>query len=130
MSARILVLDEDRVMCDLYRKVLEREGYDVIVLETLPEIPVVSDLQPDLILLDHFRGPTPRGWIFIIHLKTYQETEQIPIVLCTKNEASVAAHAHDLATFNVTVVPKPFNDRDFVDAIRYNCRPQERGNHA
>ncbi|HEX6290966.1 MAG TPA: response regulator [Herpetosiphonaceae bacterium] len=121
MSARILVLDEDPNMCDLYRAVLESEGYEVMMAHSLPEIPIVRDLQPDLILLDYFRGPTPRGWIFLIHLKTYSDTEQIPVVLCTADTATVVEYAHDLATFNVNVVPKPFSVADFAAAIRYSC---------
>ncbi len=130
MPARILVLDEDPVMCRHYQAILGAEGYEVVVLANLPEIPTVREIQPDLILLDYFHGPTPRGWIFLIHLKTYADTEQIPVVLCTADVESVSDHAHDLATFNVNVVPKPFNKHDFAAAIRYSCHPHQRGRHA
>jgi CheY-like chemotaxis protein len=129
MPARILVLDEDTRMCKLYRTILEAEGYDVTLLAKIPDIEVIRKLQPDLILLDHFRGSTPRGWIFIIHLKTYADTEQIPVVLCTKDVATVATHAHDLATFNVNVIPKPFDAGDFAATIRYSCPLGARGKH-
>jgi DNA-binding response OmpR family regulator len=129
MSARILVLDEDRAMCHCYRTILEHEGYTVIMQPTLPDIEVIRDLQPDLILLDYFQGPTPRGWIFIIQLKTYAETEQIPVVLCTKDSSAVTDHAHDLATFNVNVIPKPFHIKDFTATIRYSYPLFERGKH-
>ena len=130
MPARILVLDEDPTMRRLYQAILGIEGYEVIWLARLPEIEAIRDLQPDLIVLDYFHGPTPRGWIFLIQLKTYADTEQIPVVLCTADNAMVAAHAHDLATFNVNVVPKPFNRGDFAAAIRYSCFPHQRGRHA
>lgn len=129
MPARILVLDEDTRMCKLYRTILEAEGYDVMLLAKIPDIEVIRKLQPDLILLDYFRGSTPRGWIFIIHLKTYADTEQIPVVLCTKDVATVERHAHDLATFNVNVIPKPFNTGDFAATIRYSCPLEARRKH-
>lgn len=129
MPARILVLDEDTRMCKLYRTILEAEGYDVMLLAKIPDIEVIRKLQPDLILLDYFRGSTPRGWIFIIHLKTYVDTEHIPVVLCTKDAATVATHAHDLATFNVNVIPKPFDNADFAATIRYSCPLGQRRKH-
>jgi DNA-binding response OmpR family regulator len=129
MPARILVLDEDPDMCQHYRTILEHEGYTVLIQPALPDIEAVRALQPDLILLDYFQGPTPRGWIFIIQLKTYVETEQIPVVLCTKDITSVAAHAHDLATFNINVIPKPFSVSDFTATIRYSYPLHERGKH-
>ncbi len=123
MTARVLVLDEDPVLCDLYRTILEDEGYESIVVTSLPEIAAVIELQPDLILLDHFHGSTPHGWIFLIHLKTYAETEHIPVLLCTADMAAVNSHAHDLATFNVNVVYKPFDLNDFLAAVRYSLPP-------
>jgi two-component system phosphate regulon response regulator PhoB len=130
MSARILVLDEDSTMRSLYHAILEDEGYEVIALASLPDVEIIRDLQPDLILLDYFRSPTPRGWIFLIQLKTYSDTEQIPVVICTAHTAMVAAHAHDLATFNVNVVPKPFSVEDFIAAIRYTRHSQQQRRHA
>ncbi|HEX6290968.1 MAG TPA: response regulator [Herpetosiphonaceae bacterium] len=125
MTARVLILDEDPVLCDLYRTVLEDEGYEGIVAQALPEIDMVIRLQPDLILLDYFYGSTPHGWIFLIQLKTYVETDHIPVLLCTSDVAAVNAHAHDLATFNVNVVHKPFDLNDFLAAVRYSL-PSDR----
>lgn len=125
MTARVLVLDEDPVLCDLYRTILEDEGYETIVVSTLPEIDTVKRLQPDLILLDYFHGSTPQGWIFLIQLKTFAETEQIPVLLCTSDAVAVTAHAHDLAMFNVTVVYKPFDLNDFLAAVCYSLPPDQ-----
>jgi CheY-like chemotaxis protein len=123
MTARILVLDEDWILCDLYRTILEDEGYESIVVTSLPEMADVIELQPDLILLDHFYGATPHGWIFLIQLKTYAETEHIPVLLCTADSAAVNAHAQDLANFNVNVVYKPFDLNDFLAAVSYSLPP-------
>ncbi len=122
MTARILILDDDPDLCTLYQALLDDAGYTCLVHPNLPEIATVIDLQPHLILLDYFRGPTPYGWIFLIQLNTYRETEQIPVLLCTANHATVTTHAQDLATFNVTVVYKPFDVDDFLAAVRY-CLP-------
>ncbi|MBV9791219.1 MAG: hypothetical protein JOZ51_23695, partial [Chloroflexi bacterium] len=56
-------------------------------------------------------------------------TEHIPVVLCTKDAATVATHAHDLATFNVNVIPKPFDNADFAATIRYSCPLGQRRKH-
>jgi CheY-like chemotaxis protein len=120
MTARVLILDEDPVLCDRYRTILEDHGYTTVAATTLPDIDTVIKLQPDLILLDHFHGSTPPGWIFLIQLRTYTETEHIPVVLCTADRAAVAAEAQDLSTFNVNVVYTPFDLNDFLATIRYS----------
>jgi CheY-like chemotaxis protein len=125
MTTRVLVLDEDPVLCDLYRTILEDEGYETIVVSALPEIDTVKRLQPDLILVDYFHGSTPQGWIFLIQLKTFVETEHIPVLLCTSDLVAVNAHAHDLAMFNVTVVYKPFDLNDFLAAVCYSLPPKQ-----
>lgn len=125
MTARILILDEDPILCDLYRTALEGHGYTTIIANALPDIATVIDLQPDLILLDHFHGSTPPGWIFLIQLKTFAETEHIPVVVCTADREAVNAQVYDLAIFNVNVVYKPFDLNDFLSAIRYSL-PSER----
>jgi CheY-like chemotaxis protein len=125
MTARVLILDDDPIWSDLYRTTLEEQGYTTVVASALPDIETVTDLQPDLILLDHFHGSTPPGWIFLIQLKTFAETEQIPVVVCTADREAVNAQIHDLAIFNVNVVYKPFDLNDFCSAIRYSL-PSER----
>ncbi len=126
MTARILILEEDPAIRTLYQTILDEAGYTCLVYPTLPEITTVHALQPDLILLDYFRGATPYGWIFLIQLKTYRETDHIPVLLCTANQVAVAAHAQDLASFNVTVVYQPFAVDDLLGAVRYSL-PQAVG---
>jgi CheY-like chemotaxis protein len=125
MTARVLVLDEDPVLSDLYRTILEDEGYETIVVSTLPEVDTVIRLQPDLILMDYFHGSTPQGWIFLIQLKTFVETEHIPVLLCTSDVVAVNAHVQDLAMFNVNVVYKPFDLNDFLAAVCYSLPPEQ-----
>lgn len=125
MAARVLILDEDPVFCDLHRMALEAQGYTVIVDTLLPEIAMVTNLRPDLILLDHFHGSTPPGWIFLIQLKTFPETEHIPVVVCTADREAVNGQVYDLAIFNVNVVYKPFDPNDLLATIRYSL-PSER----
>lgn len=125
MTARVLILDDDPIWCDLYRTALDAQGYTTIAASTLPDIATVIDLQPDLILLDYFHGSTPPGWVFLIQLKTFAETEHIPVVVCTADREAVNAQIYDLVIFNVNVIYKPFDLNDFRAAIRYSL-PSER----
>lgn len=125
MTARVLIIDEDPVLSDLYRTTLEGQGYTTIIATAVPDVAAVMDLQPDLILLDHFHGSTPPGWIFLIQLKTFTETEHIPVVICTADREAVNAQVYDLVIFDVNVVYKPFDLNDFLSAIRYSL-PSER----
>lgn len=125
MTARVLILDEDPVWCDLYRTTLDGQGYTTITASTLPDIATVIDLQPDLILLDHFHGSTPPGWVFLIQLKTFAETEHIPVVVCTADREAVNAQIYDLVIFNVNVVYKPFDLNDFRSVVRYSLPSEQ-----
>lgn len=124
MTARVLILDDDPVWCELYRTTLEGQGYTTITASTLPDTAAVIEIQPDLILLDHFHGATPPGWIFLIQLKTFAETEHIPVVVCTADREAINTQIYDLVIFDVNVVYKPFDLNDFCSAIRYSLPSQ------
>lgn len=49
---KILVVDDNRVLLDLYREVLEAEGFHVITTESPMCVPIISRDRPQIILLD------------------------------------------------------------------------------
>jgi DNA-binding response OmpR family regulator len=56
MQARILLIEDDHVIQDLLRDLLEEEGYRVLVADATLDPVDVSQLRPDLILLDLWLG--------------------------------------------------------------------------
>lgn len=52
-SARILVVDDEKDVCDIFKKTLTQEGYDVFTaLDGESGIEIVKEKKPDIVLLD------------------------------------------------------------------------------
>jgi len=83
MEQKILVVDDEKIIVDLHRKLLERSGYDVIVasngMEALEKIELEK---PDLILTD-VSMPEMDGLRLCEQLKKNENTYLIPIIMVT-----------------------------------------------
>jgi CheY-like chemotaxis protein len=75
-------------------------------------------LKPDLIVLDDMWANEDASWSLLQMLRMDPATETVPIVLCTEAVHEVKALAEHLIGIGVTVVLKPFNIDQLVDAIR------------
>ena len=59
---KILVVDDDKNICDLLRMYLEKEGYIVVMAHTgLDAVNIFNSESPDLVLLD-IMLPQLDGW--------------------------------------------------------------------
>ncbi len=83
MEPRILVVDDEKIIVDLHRKLLERSGYDVIVASNGVEALEKIELEkPDLILTD-VSMPEMDGLRLCEQLKKSENTNLIPIIMVT-----------------------------------------------
>ena len=84
MAARVLVINDDQAILELYSLLLEGEGYEVhlskIVMEDVHQI---EELSPDCIILDLKLGFGRNGLTLLQQLRMYRPTADIPIILCT-----------------------------------------------
>ncbi len=80
---RILLVEDDPVLSEMYKIRLQSEGYDVHHVENgkkaLEEIP---QFKPELILLD-IMMPEMNGIDVLKYLRAQRETKEIPIFLLT-----------------------------------------------
>ena len=84
MASRILVIDDDQSLLDLYRLLLEEEGHEVCLsLIAFEEVSDIEQVQPDLIILDAKLGSEHKGLFLLQKLKMYRPTQAIPVLLCT-----------------------------------------------
>lgn len=117
---RILVMNDDQELLELFRLLLTEEGYEVILSSyAIEELPEIERLHPDLIILDWMIGVGhPRGWPTLQKLKLHPSTKAIPLIICTAAERSVEEQQSYLASKGVTVVLKPFDLDELLHAIR------------
>ncbi len=119
MSKRILVINDDDSILELFQLILEEEGYEVdISLETIENIRDVEKLHPDLVILDLKIGMQEEGWIMLQKLRMYAPTQNIPIILCTAALSEVREQESTLEDKGIPVVYKPFSVDELLRAVR------------
>ena len=113
----ILVINDTVAILELFRTLLEDEGYrvstDDFSVDMLPMLERVKADLPDLIVLDFIVMDEGKGWQFLQALKMDRQTRAIPVIACTA-AAKMAEELHvHLDDMGVAVVLKPF-DIDIV----------------
>ena len=110
MKARILVVNDTQEILELFRMILEGEGYEVILSGfPIQQIQDVEAIEPDLIILDFVFGDQKLGWQMLQMLKMQRSTETIPIIVCTAALNLVREQEGYLVSQGVHVIYKPFD---------------------
>jgi two-component system KDP operon response regulator KdpE len=119
MSAKILLVDDDRTLTELMSYILKREGFTPIVAGngTLG-IAMFAEHQPDLVVLD-LNLPGLSGFEVCQRLRAMTTTTPIIILTAQGNEEEMV-HGLDLGADDYVV--KPFQPRAFVARVRANLR--------
>ena len=110
MATRILVVNDTQDILDLFRDMLEDEGYE-IVLSSFPfkNIHDIEKIEPDLVILDFIFGNEQTGWQMLELLKLQRSTAPIPVIICTGAIHEVQEQESYLVSQGVHVVYKPFD---------------------
>ena len=113
-NEKILVVDDDKNICELLRLYLVKEGYNVtMVHDGGAALAEFDKLHPDLVLLDVMM-PVMDGWEVCRKLRAKDNT---PIIMLTaKGETYDKVLGLELGADDY--LPKPFNDRELVARIR------------
>ena len=118
MSAKILVIDDDRTLTELVSYILKAEGYTPIVAaDGAQGIARFVEEQPDLVVLD-VTMPGLNGFEVCQRLRALTAT---PIIMLTAqdNEEEIV-RGLDLGADDYIV--KPFQPRAFIARVRANLR--------
>lgn len=79
--ARVLVVDDDRVVAEMFRLALSRAGHDVAVAnDGLAALRSVATAAPDIVFLD-VRMPRMDGTEVLRNLAATNATRDIPVVM-------------------------------------------------
>lgn len=82
-TKKILLIEDDVFLVRVYGKFLEREGYEVVILETgTNAVSVAKSEKPDLIILDIIM-PETDGFDALQMLKEDDLTKKIPVMVLT-----------------------------------------------
>jgi DNA-binding response OmpR family regulator len=115
-NARILVVDDDRVIQQLLKVNLELEGYAVAVAEDGEEALAQFEVfRPNLVLLD-IMMPKLDGWEVCRRLKAGPDSSHVPIVLLSAR-AQEADVQRGMELGVAAYVTKPFDPISLLDMI-------------
>jgi response regulator RpfG family c-di-GMP phosphodiesterase len=113
-TRRVLVIDDDRLLCELIRTTFELEGFAVDEAHDVIEAErVLADARPDAILLD-IGLPGIDGIFYLERLRETPQTRKIPIVAISgSDEAGRSARAVGAAAF----LRKPFSPVELLAIV-------------
>lgn len=111
---KILVVDDDKNICELLRMYLEKEGYTVTMVHNGADaVSVFSSENPDLVLLD-IMLPQLDGWRVCREIR---KTSEKPIIMLTaKDETFDKVLGLELGADDY--VTKPFDTKEIVARIK------------
>jgi len=112
--AHVYVLNDTPAILELFRELLEDEGYRVTtdafnVVAADQKLVDIRRAKPDVVILDFMIGGEQVGWQVLQLLKMDRETRHIPAIICTGAVRQVEELQPHLAEMRVAVVLKPFD---------------------
>lgn len=113
---KILAIEDEPVIVQLFRFNFELRGYDVLGCDVTQDIAgQVRTEQPDIIILDILM-PGKNGWLVLEELKSDESTSSIPVVICSvMAKPEDRKKGKDLGAFEY--VTKPFDLRELVAVV-------------
>ena len=123
MSCRILVINDDQSILELFRLILEAEGYEVL-LARVPseEVSQIEQQHPHLIILDFKLGAHTDGFLLLQKIRMYPPTAALPVILCTAAVREVREQEEVLLQKGIPVIYKPFDLDELLEVIQ-QCLP-------
>lgn len=119
--AKILVVDDSRLISHVAKTILTKQGHEVILAQDgLLGLQTAKSQCPDLILLDLVM-PVMDGYQVCQELKKEEKTKEIPIIMLTsKAEPSDKVRGLELGALDYVV--KPFDEGELVARVNIQLR--------
>jgi DNA-binding response OmpR family regulator len=118
VATRVLVINDDESILELFQMLLQSEGYEVLTsVEAIENIADVAALEPELVILDLKLGMQEEGWIMLQKLRMYPPTAEVPVIVCTAALDIVRQQESTLQDKGIPVVYKPFSLDELLKAV-------------
>ncbi len=81
--AKILLIEDDKMLSDMYAAKFTREGYEVLQADNGSKgLKMTKDDKPDIVLLDIIM-PKMDGFACLKAIRKHEETKSVPVILLT-----------------------------------------------
>jgi len=116
-TRRIVCIEDEPEMIDLFRLILTRRGFEVIGANGGRQgLELVKEIKPDLILID-LMMPDMDGWEVYQNLKANEDTQNIPVIVVTAKAQSIdRVLGLHIAKVN-DYIAKPFSPSSLLESI-------------
>jgi CheY-like chemotaxis protein len=123
-KTHILVINDTQEVLEVMQELLHEEGYKVTIHSTaIRDLHKIIEIGPDLIILDHLMGDEEYGWQMIQKMRLNRELAELPVIVCTAAVTMVKELEGHLKAKGITVVLKPFDIDDLLEAVRSALNP-------
>ena len=114
---RVVCVEDEPEMIDLYRLILNRRGFEVIGADGGKEgLQAIQEHHPDLVLLD-LMMPDMDGWEVYKQMKADPQTASIPVIVVTAKAQSIdrvlGLHIAQVDDY----ISKPFSPQELLDSV-------------
>ncbi len=114
----VLVIDDDVVVTDTFRRMLQLEGFEVhTATDAADGLKQATTLEPDAILLD-LRMPIVDGVGFLRQLRAQERRPPTPVAIVTGDYLLDDAVVASVRTLGATIKFKPLWLEDLVEIAR------------
>lgn len=115
MKDKILVIDDEKDICELFKKILGLEGYTVLTAQNgYDGIKINEKSNPDIIILD-LKMPKMNGIETLRRIRK-KDADVIVIILTGYGDAGTIRNAADLNVYEY--MGKPFNNTTIIKIIK------------
>ena len=117
MKKKIVIVDDDLGIQDIFKLILEKEGYETAIYSGGKALFQNKKDEPNVYLLDKQLGGMEDGLDICRHLKSNATTKNTPVVMVSATpgirEMAKQAGANDY-------IEKPFTKKELLDIIEKN----------
>lgn len=118
MSATILLLEDDAVLQDLLREVLQDEGYTVVAAESLTQLLAAVPQHVDLLITDLLVDFQMVGLNAIEQVRRITRSD-LPALICTAAQKQIETLQPEIERLNAHILEKPFTIDDLVSSVNH-----------
>ncbi len=118
MTAKILVIDDNPGIVEVFVTMLKRGGYTTYSAGSGAEgLEILKDLTPDLILLDIMMEPMD-GWETLENIKLNPATRDIPVMMLTAKQLT-PDEAEEYGMYIEDYIIKPITHTELYESIEH-----------
>ncbi|MBI4498820.1 MAG: response regulator [Chloroflexi bacterium] len=115
---RVVVVDDEPVLLNLWSSLLVEEGYAVQACQDARQCPdLVRQYRPDLLILDLHVPTVHHAETVIQAIRSDSAVAATPIILCTADTETVQRRRDWLRRYRIGYLPKPFDVDQALETV-------------